>query len=95
MAIIILPGDYLAEVCPFISRWILSSKSENTTKSYFNAFKRWENFLTAQGHSALPASPIQVYVYLVIVFEQTCAMHTLNMTINVMQNITVELCASL
>lgn len=53
------PGSYLSELCPSLSDWILSSKSDNTNRSYFNAYRRWEDFIKAQGHSALPASPIQ------------------------------------
>ncbi|XP_061197345.1 integrase/recombinase xerD homolog [Saccostrea echinata] len=58
------PGSYLADLCPYLSSWILSSKSDNTNKSYFNAFKRWENFIKVQEHSALPASPTHVALYL-------------------------------
>lgn len=34
------PGSYLAELCPSLSDWILSSKSDNTNRSYFNLFQK-------------------------------------------------------
>lgn len=34
------PGSYLSELCPSLSDWILSSKSDNTNRSYFNAYRR-------------------------------------------------------
>ncbi|XP_063448313.1 uncharacterized protein LOC134727849 [Mytilus trossulus] len=33
-------------------------------KSYFNAFKRWERFISLHGHVALPAQPVHVALYL-------------------------------
>ena len=65
-------------MCPFLSSWILSSKSENTTRSYFSAFKRWEIFITAQGHSALPASPIHVALYLTHLLQTGASQHPVN-----------------
>ena len=56
----------------------MSSKSENTTKSYFSAFKRWENFITAQGQSALLASPIHVALYLTHLLQKGASQHTVN-----------------
>ena len=54
------------------------SKSENTNKSYFNAFKRWETFITAQGHSALPASPIHVALYLTHLLQTGSSQYPVN-----------------
>ena len=43
---------------------LICSKSDNTVKFYFNAFKRWERFISLHGHDALPAQPIHVALYL-------------------------------
>ena len=43
---------------------ILNSKSDNTIKSYFYAFTRWEQFISLHGHCAIPAQPVQVAFYL-------------------------------
>ncbi|XP_071172397.1 integrase/recombinase xerD homolog, partial [Mytilus edulis] len=42
----------------------INSRSDNTVKSYFNAFKRWERFISLHGHVALPAQPVHVALYL-------------------------------
>lgn len=43
---------------------LLNSKSDNTVKSYFYAFRRWEKFITEHGQDALPAQPVHVALYL-------------------------------
>lgn len=35
------PGSYLAELCPILSDWILSSKSDNTNRSYSMLIDDW------------------------------------------------------
>lgn len=72
------PGSYMADLCPYLSSWILSSKSDNTNKSYFNAFKRWEKFIKVQGHSALPASPMHVALYLTHLLQNGSSQHPVN-----------------
>lgn len=44
--------------------FLVNSRSDNTSAKYFNYFKKWENFITVQGGTALPASPIHVALYL-------------------------------
>ncbi|XP_062611724.1 uncharacterized protein LOC134273549 [Saccostrea cucullata] len=75
------PGSYMADLCPYLSSWILSSKSNNTNKSYFNAFKRWENFIKVQGHSALPASPMHVALYLTHLLQNGSSQHPVNVAV--------------
>lgn len=57
---------------------ILSSKSDNTNWTYFNSFKRWRNLIKSQGHSALPANPIHVALYLTHVLENGATHHPVN-----------------
>ena len=72
------PGSYLDDLCPYMSILILSSKSDNTNRSYFNSFQRWENFIKPQGHSALPANPIHVALYLTHLLENGASHHPIN-----------------
>ena len=72
------PGSYLDDLCPHMSVLILSSKSDSTNRTYFNALKRWENFIKSQGHSALPANPIHVALYLTHLLENGATQHPVN-----------------
>lgn len=72
------PGSYLDDLCPHMSVLILSSKSDSTNRTYFNALKRWENFIKLQGHSALPANPIHVALYLTHLLENGATQHPVN-----------------
>ena len=38
--------DNLFKLYPKMCELLVSSKSDNTIKSYFNAFKRWERFIS-------------------------------------------------
>ncbi|KAK3084685.1 hypothetical protein FSP39_017394 [Pinctada imbricata] len=59
----VLPGSELHSLSSKMSEYLLASKSDNTVKSYYNSFKRWRSFITSKGHSALPAMPIHVALY--------------------------------
>lgn len=54
---------------------LLNSKSENTVKSYYYSFKRWERFITDHGHSALPAEPVHVALYLTSLISDGASSH--------------------
>ena len=54
---------------------ILNSKSENTIKSYFYAFKRWEQFISLHGHCAIPAQAVQVALYLTSLLSNGSSFH--------------------
>lgn len=79
------PENYLAELCPSLSDWILSSKNDNTNRSYFNAYRRWEVFIKAQGHSALPASPIHLALYLTHLLQTGSSQHPVNNAVYAMK----------
>ncbi|VDH94313.1 Hypothetical predicted protein [Mytilus galloprovincialis] len=60
-----IDGDsYLYGLYPKMCELLINSRSDNTVKSYFNAFKRWERFISLHGHVALPAQPVHVALYL-------------------------------
>ena len=54
---------------------ILNSKSDNTIKSYFYAFKRWEQFISLHGHCAIPAQAVQVALYLTSLLSNGSSFH--------------------
>jgi hypothetical protein len=54
---------------------LISSKSNNTVKSYFNAFKRWERFITLHGQNDLPAQPVHVALYLTSLLKNGSTYH--------------------
>ncbi|XP_071166253.1 uncharacterized protein [Mytilus edulis] len=57
-------GSHLYSIYPKMCELLLNSKSDNTVKSYFYAFRRWEKFITEHGQDALPAQPVHVALYL-------------------------------
>lgn len=74
-------GSYLEDLCPRLSYYLLSSKSDNTNTNYFNAFNRWKTFINSQGHGALPASAIHVALYLTHLLENGSSQHPVNSAI--------------
>jgi hypothetical protein len=65
----------LYEWYPKLCELLISSKSDNTVKSYFNAFKRWEHFITLHGQNALPAQPVHVALYLTSLLKNGSTYH--------------------
>ena len=53
-------GSYMQSLTSSFSNHLTASRSDNTCKSYSNGFKKWQSFITAQGHCALPAHPVHV-----------------------------------
>lgn len=49
---------------------LLKSRSDSTNRKYFSAFQRWEQFITHEGGSALPAEPIHVALYITKLIEE-------------------------
>jgi hypothetical protein len=65
----------LYELYPRLCELLISSKSDNTVKSYFNAFKRWEHFITLHGQNALPAQPVHAALYLTSLLKNGSTYH--------------------
>ena len=57
---------------------LLDSRSDNTTKSYFYVFKRFEKFIVEHGHSPLPAQPIHVALYFTHLLDHGSTFHPIN-----------------
>ena len=68
----------LYKLCPKMCKILLCSRSDNTTKSYFYAFKRFEKFITQHGFSPLPAQPVHVDLYFTHLLEQGSTFHPIN-----------------
>ena len=56
----------------------MNSKSDNTVKSKFYAFKRWERFISQHGRKSLPAEPVHVALYLTHLVKSCSSFHPLN-----------------
>ena len=69
------PDSRLFSLYPKMCNLLLNSKSENTVKSYYYSFKRWERFITDHGHSALPAEPVHVALYLTSLISDGASSH--------------------
>ena len=61
-----------------MTEFLLRSKSDNTVKAYFGAFKRWENFIKDKSLCALPAEPIHVALYITHLLNSGATYHSVN-----------------
>ncbi|VDI22248.1 Hypothetical predicted protein [Mytilus galloprovincialis] len=57
---------------------VLGSSSDNTTKSYFYAFRRWEQYITELGFAALPAQPNHIALYFNHMLDQGSTLHPID-----------------
>ncbi|VDI79474.1 Hypothetical predicted protein [Mytilus galloprovincialis] len=71
-------GSYMYELYPKMCELLINSKSDNTVKSYFNSYKRWERFITLQGHKSLPAQPVHVALYLTHLLNNNSTCHPIS-----------------
>ncbi|KAK3107576.1 hypothetical protein FSP39_017560 [Pinctada imbricata] len=60
---------------------LLCSRSENTCKSYSNGFKKWQRVISVQGHSALPAHPVHIALYLTHLLDSGASSNTVNLAV--------------
>lgn len=49
---------------------LVQSRSDGTISNYYTTFKRWENFISAEGGRAIPAEPIHVALYLTHLIDE-------------------------
>ena len=75
------PRSSLHNLASKMSNFLLQSKSDNTVKSYYSAFKRWHDFISAKGHCALPAQPIHVALYITHLLDTGNSCHSVNSAI--------------
>ena len=61
-----------------MSSFLINSKSENTSKSYFLSFKRWDNFIKRKGLCALHAQSIHVALYITYMLDSGDSCNTVN-----------------
>ncbi|VDI74250.1 Hypothetical predicted protein [Mytilus galloprovincialis] len=64
-----------------MSSYIVNSRSDNTAKSYFYAFKRWETFIKKHGFQALPAQPVHIALYITYLLDTGATCNTINSAI--------------
>ena len=71
----VVPGSYMYSIYSKMCELILNSKSDNTIKSYFYVFKRWEQFISLHDHCAIPAQPVHVALYLTSLLNNWSSFH--------------------
>ena len=71
-------GSSLYNLADHMTGYIVNSRSDNTAKSYFNAFKRWELFINSHGFNALPALPVHIALYLTHLLDTGATCNTVN-----------------
>ncbi|XP_063395983.1 integrase/recombinase xerD homolog isoform X2 [Mytilus trossulus] len=64
-----------------MSSYIVNSRSDNTSKSYLYAFKRWETFIKKHGFQALPAQPVHIALYITYLLDTGATCNTINSAI--------------
>ncbi|XP_052063214.1 uncharacterized protein LOC127702933 [Mytilus californianus] len=64
-----------------MSSYIVNSRSDNTAKSYFYAFKRWETFIKKHGFQALSAQPVHIALYITYLLDTGATCNTINSAI--------------
>ncbi|VDI24493.1 Hypothetical predicted protein [Mytilus galloprovincialis] len=68
----------LYQLYPKMCKLLLGSRSDNTIKSYFYAFRRWEQYITKLGFAALPAQPIHIALYFTHLLDQGSTFHPID-----------------
>ena len=74
-------GSFLHSLTGNMSDHLMCSRSENTCKSYSNGFKKWQRFICAQGHSALPTHPVHVALYITHLLDSGASSNTVNLAV--------------
>ncbi|KAJ8306196.1 hypothetical protein KUTeg_016741 [Tegillarca granosa] len=57
-------SDKLQHLAHSMVNHLVSSRSDNTIKNYFSAFKKWQTFANSENLKAIPAEPIHVALFL-------------------------------
>ena len=75
-------GSYMHTLSENLSGHLTTSRSDNTCKSYTNGFKKWQRFITAQGHPALPAHPVHVALYITHLLNNNATANIVNLAVH-------------
>ena len=59
---------------------LVLSKSSSTNIKYLSYFKKWEQFITSNGGSAMPASPIHVALFLTDLIDKKASYSVISAT---------------
>ena len=46
-----------------MAKYLLQSRSDSTSRKYMGYFHKWQAFISAKGHSEMPAQPIHIALY--------------------------------
>lgn len=61
-----------------MARRIIMSKSDNTTKKYFNVFQNWCKYCESKQFAKLPASPMCIAIYITELLDKGSSYHTIS-----------------
>ena len=68
------------QLCDNMTKYLMTSKSDNTTKKYFAYFQKWKSFVAELGHSSLPAHPVHIALYLTSLLDKGASFSILSST---------------
>ncbi|XP_078311190.1 integrase/recombinase xerD homolog [Crassostrea virginica] len=64
-----------------MSRFLMCSRSDGTTKSYMHSFNRWRKFILQHGHSDIPAQPVHIALYITHLLDNGASYSSVNSAI--------------
>ena len=65
-----------------MSRFLISSTRDGTTKSYMHSFNRWRKFSLQHGHSDIPAQRVHIALYITHLLDIGASYSTVNSAID-------------
>ena len=71
-------SGYMRSLTDRLSSLLVASRADSTTQKYYNAFRKWEDFIKLQDGSPLPAEPIQVALYLTYLVSSNSSFHAVS-----------------
>ena len=74
-------GTNLKNLAVKMSTFLINSRNDNTSKAYYNSFRRWGHFIKSQGFLALSAQPIHVSLYITHLLDTGASYDTINSAI--------------
>ena len=64
-----------------MSRFLMCSRSDGTTKSYMHSFNRWRKFILQHGHTDIPAQPVHIALYITHLLDNGASFSSVNSAI--------------
>ena len=71
----------LGRLSNHMSRFLMCSRSDGTTKSYMHSFNRLRKFILQHGHSDIPAQPVHIALYITHLLDNGTSYSSVNFAI--------------